>query len=89
MLVYMDMILPAIPITLSSYIHTHTLTHHNKQHIYVYSFPFPLPQVGWITPVEMELLSAIAFEDDVLTQQEQQTELMDDTTTIPDSAAFQ
>ena len=35
--------------------------------------------------IEMELLSAIAFEDDVLTQQEQLIEHMDDTTIIPDS----
>jgi len=36
-------------------------------------------------PIEFELLSAIAFEDGALTQQEQQTEHMDDTTTIQDS----
>ena len=36
--------------------------------------------------IEMELLSAIVFEDKVLTQLEQPTEQnMDDTTTIPDS----
>ena len=33
---------------------------------------------------EMELLSAIVFEDDILTQ-EQRAEQMDDTTTILDS----
>ena len=87
----MDMILPTISITLSSYIQ-YTLTHYNKQtQIFTASLPPPLSRMDYLLDedIEIELLSAIAFEDDVLTQQEQPIEQhMDDTITIPDSLPF-
>ena len=51
------------------------------------SFPPPLSRMDYLLDedIEMELLSAIPFVDDMLTQQEQLTEHMDDTTIIPDS----
>ena len=85
------MILPAISITLSSYIHTHTIHTYTPQptthKCLQLCFPLPLSRMDYLLDmdVEMELLSAIAFVDDVLTQQEQLTEHIDDTTTILDS----
>ena len=81
--VYMDMILPAIPITLSS--HIHTLTQNNK-HTNVYSFLSPpRRRMDYLLDEDVEIeLSAMAFEDDFVTQQKNEQHV-DDTTTIPDS----
>jgi len=48
-------------------------------------FPLPESRMDYLLDedVEMELLSTIAFEDDIMTQDEQQ--LDDNTTTIPES----